>query len=93
MTKKTDVKSKAKGADTEQRVLKKIKDGNKAAKDAKDSKYAKDSGYKEKKQYKDKSEKYDKGKDSLGKRTYGNKDENKKPKAGGSGQAPILNRR
>ena len=35
MTKKTEEKSKAKGADAEQRVLKKIQDGNKKAKDAK----------------------------------------------------------
>ena len=32
MTKKTETKAKAKGADAEQKVLKKIQDGNKAAK-------------------------------------------------------------
>jgi len=34
MTKKAESKAKVKGADTEQKVLKKIKDGDKAAKDA-----------------------------------------------------------
>ena len=32
MTKKSDVKAKVKGADQEQKIMKKIQDGNKAAK-------------------------------------------------------------
>lgn len=78
MTKKTETKSKVKGADAEQRVLKKIQDGNKAAAE----------GKKEHKKPKFSSKK-DQGKPDkkgdLGKRTFGNKDENRKPKSGSSG--------
>ena len=59
MTKKTEQKAKVKGADAEQKVLKKIKDGNKASKD---------------KSMKENREKgADASKSTLGKRPYAQK--------------------
>ena len=82
MTKKSEQKAKVKGADQEVKVLKKIQDGNKAAKEKSSS---------------SKKDKENKGDKVLGKRTFEHKDGNKqdgdkKPKAGCS-KAPILTRR
>ena len=105
MTKKTETKAKVKGADAEQKVLKKIQDGNKAAKSAKDSSAksadktkntkAKPANVKDTKTTTKPLSKENKaGAVTTGKRTFADKDgENKKPKAGGASAAPVLNRR
>ncbi len=114
MTKKSEGKGQVKGADAEQKVLKKIKDGDKAAKkDKKDKKQASasvdkapkvektssktDKASKVEKTEKSKSDKpikQDKS-EMTGKRTFAQKDGDKKSgKAGtGTGQQPVLNRR
>lgn len=104
MTKKTETKAKVKGADAEQKVLKKIQDGNKAAKSAKDSSAksadktkntkAKPATKDTKATTKPLSKENKAGAVTTGKRTFADKDgENKKPKAGGASAAPVLNRR
>ena len=70
MTKKTDQKSKVKGADAEEKVLKKIQQGDYAAKKNKqksEKKYQSEGGAKD---------------TNLGKRTYGDKSDKKKQKNG-----------
>ena len=95
MPKKTEQKAKVKGADAEQKVLKKIQDGNKAAKENRaagnqQANWAKKSDSNGAKKPFDKSGSGKK--DFVGKRTFADKDG--KPKAAGSStQQPILNRR
>jgi len=98
MTKKTEVKGVVKGADAEQKVLKKIQDGNKAA-----EKTVKKDG-KDKKDFASFKAKENKGEPSklLGKRTYPKKEgevSEAKPKYGETkattkdGAQPFMNRR
>ena len=95
MTKKTEVKAKVKGADTEQKVLKKIKDGDKAAKKDKKSSTSAEKTQKHDKPVKTEKIKSDKNTSSdkkdktemTGKRTFVEKDGAIKKSGGKAGAA------
>ena len=86
MTKKTDTKAKVKGADAEKKVVKKIQEGNQAAKTKKfDSKKLKEN-----------KDAAGSATTAGAKRTWENKNGDVKPKASGDkkdSQQPVLNRR
>ena len=82
MTKKSELKAKVKGADAEQKIVKKIKDGNskKASSDKDKQSYKKNKENREFDAAKVVKEGENGGSGALGKRTYA--DKNGKPKAG-----------